>query len=180
MNKDFVKNKIKIILANKNFPDYFNEKDRRLMEDVYQENRKDKDSVPKDPTFWTTFLFQGTSAQDLHCTHKFLGKQDDGSVKKIIEILDNYFSKNPFQSFTADFGVEEFFGENNDIRVLTPNRKINEKNVLLDLRNKLSKFREDNYSEYRPHVTTEFIKKVSLPITGYALLYGNTILRLYE
>lgn len=180
MDENFIKNKIKIALANKEFPDYFNEKDRRLMLDVYMENRKDKESVPKDPTFWTTFLFQGTSPQDLHCTHKFLGKQEDDSVKKIIKTLDNYFAKNPFKTFTCDFGVEEFFGENNDIRVLTPNKKINDKNLLLDLRDKLEVFKEDSYPSYLPHVTTEFVKKVSLPITGYALLFGNTILRKYE
>jgi hypothetical protein len=180
MNNDYYKNKVKIILANKEFPDYFNEKDRKLMIEVYFENKKNKESVPEEPTFWTTFLFQGTSPQDLHCTHKFLGKQNDASVKKIINILDNYFSKNTFNSFSTDFGVEEYFGPNNDIRVLTPNKKINEKNLLIDLRDKLSKFREDTYTEYRPHVTTEFVKKVSIPITGYALLFGNTILRKYE
>jgi hypothetical protein len=180
MDENFIKNKIKIALANKEFPDYFNDKERKLMIDIYMENRKDRESVPKDPTFWTTFLFQGTSPQDLHCTHKFLGKQDDSYVKKIIKTLDNYFAKNPFKSFASDFGVEEYFGENNDIRVLTPNKKINDKNLLIDLRDKLSVFKEDSYPNYLPHVTTEFIKKVSLPITGYALLFGNTVLRKYE
>ena len=106
---DFIKNKVKIRLANQNFPDYFNDKERNLMIQNYQENRKDEPSVPENPTFWTTFIFRGTDPKDLHCTHKFLGEQDDASVKKIISTLDNYFAKNlslqnrlfPRQSFLS-------------------------------------------------------------------------------
>lgn len=179
MSKDlYLKNKIKIIIANKKFPDYFNDKDRHLMIQNYTENRKEMNHVPKDPTFWTTFSFHGTSPQDLHCTHKYMGQQDDESVKKIIKTLDNYFSKNPFKSFKVNFCREEFFGENKNVRVLTP-LSFNPKNFLPDLKQKLDVFKPDNYGTYKPHVTTPTINSFSFPITEYVLLFGNTILRKY-
>ncbi|MDB4330334.1 hypothetical protein N9948_01290 [bacterium] len=178
MKEDLLKNKVKALLANKDYPDYFNDKERHLMVQNYMENKKEGPSIPETPTFWTTFSFKGTDPKDLHCTHKFLGEQNDPSVKKILITLDNYFSKNPFKSFKTVFGKEEFFGENAEVRVLTP-FEYNEKNFLLDLKNKLNKFMPDDYPDYKPHVTTETIKRFDFPITGYCLLFGNTLLRKY-
>jgi len=177
--EEILKNRVKIILAHKNGPDYFNDKEKDLMIKNYKENRKDKLSVPEEPTFWATFVFKGTSPGDLHCTHKFFGEMEDSSVKSILSTLDKYFSKNPFKTFKTVFNKEEFFGQDKNIRVITP-VFINKSNFLVDLRDKLQKYKPDDYPEYLPHVTTETINKLDLPIVGYAFLFGNTTLRLYE
>ena len=169
----------KIRMASKDFPNYFNKEDRGIMRDIYLETRKDRSSVPKEPTFWTTFTFESTAPQDLHCTHKFFGTLEDRDVRSIMNTIENYFKLNPFKKFYVVFDVEEFFGENNETRVLTP-KSYEEKNFLLDLRKDLDNFKADSYPTYRPHVTTPTLNKVAIPITGYSFLYGSTVLKKYE
>lgn len=175
--KDIVRRKVR--MASEDFPDYFNKEDRDIMRKIYLETRKDRSSVPKEPTFWTTFTFEGTAPQDLHCTHKFFGTLDDNNAREMMETIEDYFKNNEFKKFYIVFDQEEFFGDNNETRVLTPSDKSLD-NFHLNLRNNLEKFKKDNYPNYKPHVTTPTLDKVAIPITGYSLLFGSTVLKSYE
>lgn len=137
-------------------------------------------SVPKDPSYWTCFYYEDYTPDELHCTHKFLGKQNSQDVKTILKILDNYFKANPFNPFKIVFGKEEMFGPDKDIRVLVPNDTKDKDLFLMDLRKRLDKFKKDDYPEFRPHVTTVTLNKVDKPFKGYALLYGKDIIAKYE
>jgi hypothetical protein len=127
--------------------------------------------VPDHPTWWTCFYFEGDTPPDLHCTHKYFGDLEDAAVEEIKELLIQYFDKKPFKPFQITFNKEKMFGPDKDVRVLTPT-EYNKDNLLLDLRSKFDKIKEDNYPSYKPHVTTdkELLEK---PFKGYALMFGD-------
>lgn len=127
--------------------------------------------VPDHPTWWTCFYYEGESPSDQHCTHKFFGDLEDKAVEEIKKLLVQYFDKKPFKPFQITFNKEDFFGPEKETRVLTPT-EYNKENLLLDLRSKLDKFKEDNYPNYNPHVTSdkEILEK---PFKGFALMYGD-------
>lgn len=127
--------------------------------------------VPDHPTWWTCFYYEGESPSDQHCTHKYFGDLEDKAVEEIKKLLVQYFDKKPFKPFQITFNKEDFFGPEKETRVLTPT-EYNKENLLLDLRSKLDKFKEDNYPNYKPHVTSdkEILEK---PFKGFALMYGD-------
>ncbi len=133
--------------------------------------------VPKEPTWWTCFYYDGFTPDDLHCTHKFLGVLEDTAVEEVKKILDQYFNSKPFTPFKVSFCREDFFGPDKDVRVLTP-IEYNPENFLLDLRSRLDNYKEDNYPDYRPHVTTEK-PIIDKPFYGYALMYDDKIIKSY-
>jgi len=110
---------------------------------------------------------------DLHCTHKYLGDLSTKEVLEVSKIIDDYFKDNPFTSFSPVFEEEDFFGPNNEVRVLKA--KNPKSDFLLDLKKKLDKFRKDDYS-YNPHVTTD-LDKVSKSVTRYILTREDDIVR---
>jgi len=127
--------------------------------------------VPDHPTWWTCFYYDGETPSDQHCTHKYFGDLEDKAAEKVKELIVQYFEKKPFKPFQITFNKEELFGPDKETRVLTPT-EFNKENLLLDLRSKLDKFKEDNYPDYKPHVTTHK-KLIEQPFKGFALMYGD-------
>lgn len=122
------------------------------------------------------FLFEGVDHPDiLHVTHQYFGKTFN-DAKAIIEILEKYFKENPFKSFTVNFDNEDFFGADQDIRVLRPSKEDKIK-FLLDLKSQLDDLYKDKFPDYKPHVTVSAnVEKCHIPITRYALVKGGDIL----
>jgi len=127
--------------------------------------------VPDHPTWWTCFYYDGETPSDQHCTHKYFGDLEDKAVEEVKKLIVQYFQKKPFKPFQMTFNNEEFFGPEKETRVITP-KEYNKDNLMLDLRSKLDKFKEDNYPDYQPHVTTH--KKIlEKPFSGFALMFGD-------
>lgn len=141
-------------------------------------SKRKEEHIPKEPSWWTCFYYDGFTPDQLHCTHKYLGVLDDTSIKEIKKILDQYFDNKPFEKFKVSFNKETFFGKDNDIRVLTP-IEFNPEHFLLDLRSRLDKFKKDDYDSYNPHVTTDK-SRVDLPFKGYALLLDDKMIKTFE
>lgn len=129
--------------------------------------------------YWTCFAYDGIEPSDLHCTHKYLGEQPEINVQQILDLLDLHFEERSYTPFTPSFDREDFFGHDQEIRVLT---KDDEKypNSLFhpDLRLLLGVFRKDDFPEYKPHVTTDE-QIVDLPLTRYCLMQGDKIIKEY-
>lgn len=133
------------------------------------------EEAKKKPYYWTTYLFEGIDPNDLHVTHKFLKSQSEEDKEDILSILNEYWNKNVFESFTPVFDTEDFFGENRDIRVLRCNdSRFNR----TDLRDKLDKFAEDQHGSYKPHVTTD-LPRLKKKIIGYAFMYGKHPIKIW-
>lgn len=135
--------------------------------------------VPEDPKYWTCFYYEGFTPNQLHCTHKFFGDLSKNELESVIKIMDKHFNSTPFEKFKVTFGKEEMFGPDKDVRVLIPVDNKNYNKFLIPLRDKLNKYRTDDYDSYKPHVTTS-MNKVDLPFKGYAFMYGEDFIRKYE
>ena len=48
--------------------------------------KKKDDHIPKEPSWWTCFYYDGFTPDELHCTHKYLGVL---SVEAVEEIKKN-------------------------------------------------------------------------------------------
>lgn len=131
-------------------------------------------------TCYSCFLFENEDHDDLHITHKYFGKLDKNQILEVCSILDDWFSKYPFEEFSIKFDEEAFFGKENDVRVLTFGSlpKPDWKHFRIALRDKFSKFRKDDFP-YCPHVTTNE-KIIDKPIVGYAFIHNGIILREYR
>lgn len=128
--------------------------------------------------FYTCFGYNGHPVKDLHCTHKFLGKQPETAVSEIIKEIDEYFSYNKFVPFLVLFNKEEMFGKNKDIRVLTP-KSASLSLFHLPLRESLTKYNEEDHPKYNPHVTT-LLEEVDLPFDFFCLVKDGQIVKKWE
>jgi len=135
-------------------------------------------------TYWTAFIFKGfeNDPSPCHCTHKYLGEQTPENLSKIIGFIEYFFKNNnkAIFPFTIKFNIEEFFGENNDVRVLTPSDT--PEYIITnfgDLRWFLNRFGEDDFPAYNPHVTTDR-SEINLPIVGYALCQGDNVIKIWN
>lgn len=128
----------------------------------------------EDHGYCTMFMFDGIDKPDiLHVTHKYFGKEFKDE-KDIIKVLKEFFDKNPFKPFTEIFDEEEFFGENNDIKVLRPKSN---RNFLLDLKEKLEEIVKDKWPEYKPHTSVSAnVDKIDYPIVDYVLTKGGRVI----
>jgi SPP1 gp7 family putative phage head morphogenesis protein len=127
-------------------------------------------------TYYLAFIYPKSWAHHdvLHCTHKYLGKLTPAQVKTTEKIVDAYFAQRKPELPQAVFAREEFFGPENDIRVLTP---VGTADWWLDLRAALDEaIRPDDFPVYRPHVTTDR-EVVGEPFESYALISKNGIHR---
>jgi len=139
-------------------------------------------------SWWTTFLFKDIpNPNDLHVTHKYFGTVGEGGLtekhlEQVMETLDEYFEDKEFHSFRVDFDEEEMFGEDKDVRVLSPsNLSDTDKKefFLLDLKEKLDEIYPDDWAEYKPHVSTEEVSVVDRPIVGFYFMRGSRPYREY-
>jgi hypothetical protein len=129
--------------------------------------------------YYTAFLFEGYTPEELHVTHKYFGEQTPERMIAIWEIVDWWFSENPFRSFVPVFNRVDLFGPENNIRVLTPSLSLNETLRITDflpgLREKINIFRKDDFGEYRAHVATDLPEIVDKKVDRYALIKGKEI-----
>ena len=140
--------------------------------------KKKEKHIPKEPTWWTCFYYDGFTPDELHCTHKFLGTLDAKALEEVIKVLEQYFDSKPFKTFNIVFSEECFFGKDKDVRVLTPKEDVSSL-MLLDLKSKLDSFREDEFKPYKPHDTTDRAS-VDMPFKGYALTYDDAMVRVFK
>lgn len=110
-----------------------------------------------DLTYWTEFVFKepepGATSfvdiPDLHCTHKYLGKQGQENRDRIIDLIRLYFkwTARPLPGIWC-FDRLDFFDEGS---IVLCTNSLN--NFMGDLREELGLFALDVYPTYRPHVT---------------------------
>jgi len=146
--------------------------------EIKQAEEEHKDS------WWTAFMFEDTpNPNDLHVTHKYLGKLESDQIKETLSIMDAYFKKKKFKPFQMVFDKEEWFGDEKDTRVLRPTDlpdKDKQEVFMLDLKSQLDeKIKKDDYPEYKPHVSTNDFDMVDRPITRFALMKGKNTYREY-
>lgn len=127
-------------------------------------------------TYWACFAFEDEVPDDLHCTHKYFGEQDAGTLEDIKQVLGDYFKATPLTTIQARFDTEEFFGEDKDVRVLRLADGEDMEQFHLGLRSKLDVFAEDRFPDYKPHVTTD-LPLVEKPLTRYCLCQGDKIIQ---
>lgn len=134
----------------------------------YGRERKDADIDETPRKYYTAFIYAKTNeAHVLHCTHHYLGELSKADALRVERIVDAYFLKERKLPRVA-FDRVDFFGEKKDIRVLRPAiTKVED--FLPDLKTELSKFRKDDFPEYKPHVTTA-LDRVDEPFKYYALI----------
>lgn len=124
-------------------------------------------------SFYTCFKFKEYQPAELHCTHKYLGKISDEQLSQVVAIIDSYFTKNTVDSFAPTFNQEDWFGPNQDLRVLKADPSLH--NYLLDLKNQLDIFRVENHPVYNPHVTNTQFKTINLPFYSYVLVKNGMV-----
>lgn len=132
----------------------------------------DLEKAKSKPYYWTAFAFED-DPNDLHCTHKFMGDLDKDQEKLVKAVLDGYFKLKPFKKFKAKFDKEEFFGESEDVRVITTSDSKDK--FHLELRDMLNPLREDDF-DYNPHVTCDE-DNLNKEFTRYVLMKGKKILQ---
>lgn len=128
--------------------------------------------------FYTCFGYNKYSVKELHCTHKYLGRQSPDCIDLIIKEIDKYFFSNKFTPFLVRFDKEEMFGKDTNIRVLTPN-DTSLSLFHLSLREILNKYNVDDHPQYNPHVTT-LLKEVNLPFDFFCLVKDGQIVKKWE
>lgn len=134
-------------------------------------------------TCFSCFLFEGEEDfEKLHVTHKYFAEQPAANIYHICKIMDAYFAAHPFKPVDLVFDKEEWFGKDKEVRVLTPSTSIKAPPkahpLLLDLREELDQFRKDDYSTYKPHVTTD-LEVIDRPLVNYIFVVGAKVLRKY-
>lgn len=131
--------------------------------------------------YWTCLSFVGHHPKDMHCTHKFLGSLQDETLSYVLITINHFIedlrdNKQFDEDYLLRFSRREFFGEDEDIPVLVPDKGSTEIfDKLSLLRSELDKFRDDDFGEYSPHVTTDE-EYFSGRVGKYALMKGEKIL----
>lgn len=124
--------------------------------------------------FCTMFLFDGVDKPDiLHVTHKYFDKsyKDEDAI---LEVLKKWFKEKPFKEFTEKFDKEEWFGKDNDVRVLCPESN---KKFLPDLKDKLDQLIPDKWPEYKPHTAVSSnVECIDFPVTDYVLVKNGKVI----
>lgn len=89
-----------------------------------------------------------------HCTHKYLGVYNDSvfdeQIKKMCDIVDDFFNKIPKRKRVWNFDKYELFGKEKDVPVMM---STNNKNKFLNLKKQLDMIIPDEFELYKPHIT---------------------------
>lgn len=127
--------------------------------------------------YYTAFIFDENGT--VHCTHKYLGELTENYYDDIISDITHYFEETAREMPCLLFDQRQWFGKNGDIAVLTLNpEEVWKPHMMLDLRDRLSRYREDDYDSYKPHVTTSAVREWR-PFRYYALMTGKTVIRIW-
>lgn len=122
----------------------------------------------------------------LHCTHKYLGEQDDNAMSAAYNMINKHFEKET-QWPLAVFNERVWFFDHKLYRVQPVEKgKVLAVSVLRSyihksaffphLREELDQFRADDYPEYTPHITIENYPSISGQFQCYAIMSGEEIL----
>lgn len=129
--------------------------------------------------YWTAFCYEDFHPSSLHCTHKYFGPQSKSNVSKIFCIISEYFERNPYVSFQPRFDKPELFGGIKKIKVLTTQHPLTD--FYLNLKHSLDAFRDDDWPDYRPHVSTNrHWECVDMMLVYYALIKDDQILNIWS
>lgn len=127
-------------------------------------------------SYYTAFLFEN-GGDKLHCTHYYLGDLSEIELNQIRALLEIFFDTTPFTEFDLNFKYPDLFGPMQDLRVWTC-RPTEVPHRYMDLRNQLSRFRVDDYGDYRPHLTHE--SGGVYCVNRYALMRRGEIIDCYS
>lgn len=121
------------------------------------------------------FLFDGVKHPDvLHVTHKYFKKFDD--IDELKDILREYFDGHPMKEIKVTFDNIEMFGEDKNVKVLSPAKQKN-RLFLLDLKEILDDIEADRWPEFKPHVAvSDNVDEIDYPIIDYVVVRGGKIL----
>lgn len=123
---------------------------------------------------YTCFSFKNIDPDTLHCTHKYLGEQSEEKIELLLAHLKTYF-RTPRDFPRARFENEHFFGPDKNIRVLSP-KSWQMRGWFYELRDSFISFRNDDYDNYHPHVTTEFESVIDKPFSSYDLIRDKKVI----
>lgn len=125
--------------------------------------------------YYTAFIFHEDNP--VHCTHKYLGQQSEDDLQGILDEIDEYFGSAQREMPFIQFNVRKWFGKGKNTPVLAPSSDEDWYPKLhMGLREKLDRYRPDDYGSYKPHVTTG-AKEVFEEFGYYALMSGTTVLK---
>lgn len=122
-----------------------------------------------------------------HCTHKYLGELgqdfDANKLGEVADVIDEYWSRVNKEPRVWHFNKYELFGPEKDVPVL---RCMDISDKLLDLKKLLDQFRDEDYPEYKPHVTLKLdkdhinprlLRPLKMQPIFYGLVFGDEILK---
>jgi hypothetical protein len=135
--------------------------------------------------WWTAFYFDfEPDPNSIHITHKFLGKLSMFESCAAEAAISKHFRRaGGFKPFPVAFDKVEWFGPNEDIRVLRPHDQVSFFHYYFDaqyhtLRTAINGLRRDEYL-FNPHISTER-PHVHGVLAGYALMHGQRIVRSWD
>jgi hypothetical protein len=149
--------------------------------DTRKENIAMEQTEKKLEKYYTAFvmLMRDSVARHnklFHCKHKYLGEQPLSHMREVQKICEEYFTvsaSHPAPIFPlCVFNKEDLFGPDKNIRVLRS--FIDPIRFFPGLREQLQYFREDDFDEYRPHITCDLpYKEINGSFHCYAIMSGQ-------
>ncbi len=155
--------------------------------------------------YYTAFvLWAQDSVSDqtlqLHCTHKYLGEQDPYAMGAVVRITKKFFDKphkwplavfkerGTFNECTCEPSAGGLIDPQTDTREPCPTCAaglkpvsvlksfISGDNFFPELKAELDGFREDDYTEYMPHITVDNYPSITGMFQCYAVMSGQSII----
>ena len=122
---------------------------------------------------WTCFAVKDTPADSFHCTHKYLGEQNELNEYHIQEIIEKFFFGEFRFVLPMKFGNVDYFGERYSRAYVLSDFGYKDQ-LFLDLRFKLDAFRKDNFEHWVPHITTNAsLSSTSIKFDRFCLMKNN-------
>lgn len=126
---------------------------------------------------WTAFAYFNMDPISVHCTHKYLGDLSFLEIDAVTMIIDRHLKNLKPSSFSVRFDKEAFFGYPVQTRVLVPSEPTRAFEIFSSLRFDLNAFRKDDWTPWKPHITTPSWSLAEKPFTRYILASGDKILK---
>ena len=143
----------------------------------------DKKLIPPTPPrkFYTAFVMycQDSITHEtlqLHCTHKYLGVQNDNAMAAVGRIISKHLKEDDTVWPLAVFNERAMFGAGPDGIVSVLKSFIKSDAFFPHLREELEQFRPDDYLEYIPHITLDKYPSINGQFQCYAIMHGERII----
>lgn len=161
------------------------------------EKIENEEILKKPMKYYTAFVMYAQESLtqktvQIHCTHKYLGAQDDNAMSAVARMIDKFFSAQkrvfPLAKFTdrvewpkassktvieTSAGIHAPPAEIAMVSVLTTKTPTEE--FFPDLKLELDQFRPDDYLVYQPHVTIPTYPDVTGQFQCYAIMTDERV-----